>query len=100
MTVTPLFKVSRVKCDPQTERDLCHARAGHICQRCTIRRSTLAHHILLRKHGGPDCADNLLAVCETCHLKIHAVPVDAYREGWMRRLHPKPGDHFYEGINE
>lgn len=99
-TVTPRFKVPRLKVDPQAERDACHAAARHICQRCTIRRSTRAHHVLLRKHGGSDHRTNLAALCETCHVEVHNAPADSYREGWLRRRYPKPGDWHFQGVDE
>ena len=77
-----------------------------ICQRCGIRKSSHAHHILPRSAGGGHGEHNLLAVCDGpfnrpggvdmgCHFEIHAAPAEAYREGWMRRKHPKPGDAHY-----
>lgn len=100
MTVQTFFKAPRVKCDPQAERDLCHSLARHICQRCTIARSVVAHHVLLRKHGGSDLASNLAALCDSCHRAVHDAPGDAYIDGFLRRLRPKPGDYWYEGESE
>jgi|GEM_PF-4758463 len=94
------FKVPKEKCDPQTERDWCHARCGHVCERCGMRRSVHAHHVLLRKHGGSDLAANLKALCDECHREVHAAPGDAYREGFLRRRFPKPGDFHYEESTE
>lgn len=102
-TVQTFFKKPREELserDKQHERDLCHSAARNICQRCEMRRSTRAHHIKLRSHGGSDRAFNLLAVCETCHDEIHAAPEDAYREGWMCREFPAPGDFHYQEAGE
>lgn len=81
--------------EKQKEREFCHAAARYICQRCGMRKSTRAHHIKLRSHGGSDRAFNLLAVDEIRHDAIHASPEDSYREGWMCREFPASGDfHF------
>ncbi len=77
-----------------------------VCQRCTVRPSSHVHHVLPRSAGGGHELHNLLALCDGpfydasgvvmgCHFEVHAAPVDAYREGWMRRKHPKPGDRHY-----
>lgn len=44
-------------------------RDGHACQICgAVAVSRLhVHHILKRRHGGTDTADNLLTVCPRCH---------------------------------
>lgn len=76
-----------------------HDIAGHVCQlrfeRCTG-TSTVAHHILMRSQGGQHDPDNGLALCNNCHDYVHAHRADAYREGWIRRNQPRPGDFHYE----
>jgi predicted HD phosphohydrolase len=42
-----------------------------------------AHHRKLRKQGGPDTDDNLLAVCNPCHDHIHANPKESYMNGTL-----------------
>ena len=77
-----------------------------VCQRCGIRPASHVHHILPRSAGGGHGLHNLLALCDGpfhdragvamgCHFEVHAAPADAYREGWLRRRHPKPGDAHY-----
>ena len=41
------------------------------CQLCRCKKTTKlhVHHILKRREGGPDLADNLLTVCPSCHHK-------------------------------
>lgn len=68
-----------------------------VCQRCTLAPAIRTHHILPRSAGGGHGLHNLLACCENCHDEIHLAPADAYREGWMRRKHPKPGDAHWTG---
>ena len=60
-------------------------------------RATQAHHVLLRKHGGPNTRDNGLGTCEPCHLYLHMHPAESYANGWLRRLHPRPGDRHFKG---
>ena len=42
------------------------------CARCGA-RATVAHHIIPKDQGGPDEEANLLALCQSCHNKIHRV---------------------------
>jgi hypothetical protein len=39
----------------------------------------------MRSHGGKHEADNLLHVCHSCHLEIHAHPSRSYEQGWLNR---------------
>jgi 5-methylcytosine-specific restriction protein A len=41
------------------------------CELCGA-KSQIAHHIVEREDGGEDVEENLLAVCNTCHNKLHA----------------------------
>jgi hypothetical protein len=43
------------------------------------------HHRKLRKQGGPDTPDNLLACCSDCHSWIHAHPAVSYVMGLLIR---------------
>lgn len=50
-------------------------RDDYTCQCCKGKRKDPhlhCHHIIYRRNGGSDRADNLLVVCETCHDDIHA----------------------------
>ena len=49
----------------------CHSLSAH------------AHHRKRRSQGGTDEPDNLLAVCASCHDRIHAFPEWAYANGWL-----------------
>lgn len=42
------------------------------------------HHVRPRAQGGSDTADNLLAVCLSCHQYIHARPAQAQAWGLLR----------------
>jgi 5-methylcytosine-specific restriction endonuclease McrA len=49
-------------------------RDGHICQHCKgkSKDSKLeVHHIVFRENGGSDEEVNLIALCKTCHNKLH-----------------------------
>ena len=54
------------------------------CEVCGA-RSVHLHHRKRRSQGGPDTADNLLAVCLDCHERIHANPADSYASGLLIR---------------
>lgn len=47
------------------------------CERCG-RPSKVAHHIVSRKQGGSDHPSNLVALCNSCHSKIHAEQGDYF----------------------
>ena len=34
--------------------------------------ATVAHHVVRRRDGGSDDPDNLIALCKTCHSRLHA----------------------------
>ena len=46
-------------------------RDGWRCQLCGGRRQLEVHHVQFRARGGADLADNLMALCQTCHELIH-----------------------------
>lgn len=52
-------------------------RDGRRCQACGSpgtdgNGAGLAlHHIVARRHGGPDTPDNLVTLCAVCHGRIH-----------------------------
>ena len=49
-------------------------RDNHTCQHCKgkSKDSRLhAHHIVFRSKGGSDDAENLIALCKTCHDRLH-----------------------------
>lgn len=50
-------------------------RDGYECQHCKGKskdKRLHAHHIVFRSNGGTDAPDNLIALCETCHGKLHS----------------------------
>lgn len=49
------------------------------------RRSTVIHERLTRARGG-DILDetNCVALCQDCHLEIHAHPAQATEDGWLK----------------
>ena len=47
-------------------------RDGWRCRCCGIQRQVQAHHILWRARGGQTRADNMLALCHSCHSLVHA----------------------------
>ena len=49
-------------------------RDSHTCQHCkgkTKDSSLHVHHIVFRSNGGSDESENLIALCRTCHDKLH-----------------------------
>ena len=73
---------------PSKVRQEVAGRSGGWCEasteRCTF-RAVHVHHRLMRSHGGKHEADNLLHVCHSCHLEIHAHPTRSYERGWLKR---------------
>ncbi|TWS94983.1 hypothetical protein [Reyranella sp. CPCC 100927] len=54
----------------KTRRDKVLARAGGICEGCGFRRATQAHHRSY-EHLGHEFLFELVAVCDTCHDRLH-----------------------------
>ena len=49
-------------------------RDNYTCQRCKNKRKDSkleVHHIVFKSQGGSDEEDNLIALCHTCHTKLH-----------------------------
>ena len=47
-------------------------RDGHQCQKCKAKNTKLhVHHILFKSKGGSDTPSNLIALCVSCHDKLH-----------------------------
>ena len=40
------------------------------CENCGLRASSI-HHLIFRSQGGTDKVNNLMALCELCHTKVH-----------------------------
>lgn len=58
---------------------LCEARYASDCQRL----AAAPHHRQRRSQSGKDTLANLIAVCDRCHILIHAEPAEAYRRGFL-----------------
>jgi hypothetical protein len=71
----PTLRGSRYQDPTRLDENLriaCLMRDGYQCQQCGKRKCRLeAHHLIYREHGGKDTLLNLLALCETCHHKVH-----------------------------
>lgn len=46
-------------------------RDNPYCEKCG-KPATVAHHIIRRRNGGPDSPRNLMALCASCHSRLHA----------------------------
>ena len=45
--------------------------ANPTCEKCGA-TATVAHHIIRRRDGGKDHPRNLMALCASCHSRLHA----------------------------
>ena len=56
------------------------------CEKCGD-PATIAHHIVRKRQGGRDAADNLIALCQSCHSRLHAESGESFaeREGRQNR---------------
>ncbi len=72
---TPSLKGSQYQERTRLDENLrmaCLLRDGYTCQQCGKQGVRLeAHHLVFREHGGKDTLTNLLALCESCHKKVH-----------------------------
>ena len=47
-------------------------RDNYTCQCCKAKHTRLeVHHIIYRSNGGSDDLENLITLCETCHIALH-----------------------------
>jgi hypothetical protein len=71
----PTLKGSQYQDPTRLDENLriaCLMRDGYSCQQCGKHQTRLeAHHIVFREQGGKDSLTNLVALCETCHKKVH-----------------------------
>ncbi len=80
------------KAIPKKVRDKLLVEAMHRCCMCPEHHDlTQLHHIEPISEGGPDTEDNLMAVCGTCHDKIHRrdrsyspEQLRMYKERWVQ----------------
>lgn len=69
---------------PPRRRRAALVRAGGLCEVCRA-PATDVHHRKHLEHGGTHDLDNLVALCEACHLRAHGHQVrapDARTEAW------------------
>jgi len=77
---------------PKPIRDKLLVDAMHRCCLCPEHQDiTDLHHIWAVSEGGPDTEENLMAVCPTCHAKVHRIrgrytpdQLRMYKERWVR----------------
>jgi 5-methylcytosine-specific restriction endonuclease McrA len=61
----------------QVRRVLALTRAGHQCQTCASRDTTLDVHHNSYKNYGNETPQDLVVLCRSCHQKLHGVVKDA-----------------------
>jgi hypothetical protein len=86
------------------QRQLVYARAGGCCEYCRVAESdrySLFHidHIIARKHGGTDDAENLCLACYKCngYKGSHIAGIDPETDEATKLFHPRLqiwDDHF------
>lgn len=54
--------------DPKLSR-ACFQRDGYKCRHCSNRAGLHPHHVLYKSHGGQDVLNNLLTLCNSCHIE-------------------------------
>jgi hypothetical protein len=63
-----------------SERRKALKRDGRRCRKCGGVNEVAAHHVLRLDRGGPDTADNMLALCAICHAEWHMIETYAPRD--------------------
>jgi 5-methylcytosine-specific restriction endonuclease McrA len=46
-------------------------RDGWRCQQCGRCDQLQIHHMIRRSQSGPDCDENLIVLCSSCHRSLH-----------------------------
>ena len=71
-------------------REAVKERDAWSCLRCgrgVIGQPHAVHHRKGRQCVDPHSPANMVLLCESCHIHIHAHPAESYDQGWMiRRL--------------
>ncbi len=85
-------------------RQLVRQRAGNLCEYCRLRQEQEPlpfhiEHIISRRHGGSDLADNLALACHHCNLHkgTNLSGLDPKTKKLTRLFHPRLddwNDHF------
>lgn len=84
--------MTKRKAIPQDVRDQVLVDAMHRCCLCPEHDDVVdLHHVIQVSQGGPNSAENLMAVCPTCHGKIHRIrgryneaQPRMYKERWVQ----------------
>lgn len=61
-------------CFTKTQRRKILKNAGGCCEVCGVELNMITlscHHIVYVSRGGPTTVDNGMALCRTCHTKVH-----------------------------
>lgn len=77
---------------PKAVRDKVLVDAMHRCCLCPEHHDIIdLHHLEQISEGGPNTEDNLMAICPTCHAKIHRIrnrytpdQLRMYKERWVQ----------------
>lgn len=51
--------------------DQVKSRDGHACRMCATTLRLTIHHIVPKSSGGKDEKENLIVLCEPCHVDTH-----------------------------
>ena len=86
-------RMAKRKTIPKAVKDRLLVEAMHRCCLCPEHHDmTDVHHIVPISEEGPNTAENLMAVCPTCHAKIHRFPnhynptqLRMYKERWVEQ---------------
>ena len=84
--------MTKRKAIPKDVRDQVLVAAMHRCCLCPDHEDVVdLHHVIQISEGGPNTEDNLIAVCPTCHAKIHRIrnrynvaQLGMYKERWVQ----------------
>ena len=68
-------------------------RDNFTCQICG-KEATQLHHILYKSYGGANISQNLICLCNECHLRVHT-----YGKKWFPRLMKLQQRH-YTGLTK
>ena len=68
------FRAATLRLDPLSYESLRQQilhRDGWKCQLCGTMSNLEVHQREFRSHSGPDCEENLITLCATCHARVH-----------------------------